>query len=377
MHFTPMHADHGFDVMRTSEHLAASAHALRPDGNPDLDDYHQWLVDKGVARWRAFDVGEPPAVDPIRPPDAGTSAFPFRLEYHATTWIEREVRSYLAGRRNERPMFLVISFPHPHAPLNPPQPYASMYDEADVRCPELSGTHTNLPDAFVAAMERGTANYAGWRVPEHGVDALRARLTKTRALIRQIDDSVGHLLELLPLARTLIAFTSDHGDFGGHHGLAGKVPWIPFDDLTRVPLVVAGAGTEGGLTVKSLVQSSDLALTFCDVAGISPPAPLEAFDSVPLTRLLSDDAPDDDERPVFFVSNLGWPGARAGSLKLICHSQSESRAAFDLAEDPGEFRNIADDPVYQNRVEGLTEMIREVMARPMPPLPTYGPRVRA
>ncbi len=378
MHFTPMHAHHGFDVMRTSEHLGASRHALRPDGGPDLDDYHQWLVDNGVAKWQPFDVGDPPAVEPIRPAGAGTSAFPFLLEYHATTWIEQEVRSYLASRRNERPMFLVISFPHPHAPLNPPQPYASMYDEADVECPTMNPTtNATLPDAFIAALHGGTPRFAGWRVAEHGVAALRSRLTKARALIRQIDDALGRLLVLLPRDRTLITFTSDHGDFGGHHGLAGKVPWIPFDDLVRVPLVVAGAGVDGGRTVTSLVQSSDLALTFCDLAGVGPPVPLEEFDSVPLTRHLRDDpGTGQRERAMFFVSNLGWPGARAGPLKLICHSPSGSRAAFDLVADPDESCNVADDPAYRDPVETLGEMVRAQMERPAPPSPFFDSAAR-
>src|SRR5207249_1063988 len=123
----------------------------------------------------------------------------------------------------------------------------SMYhDESTEMPPGILNTAGELPDAFIQAMQGGTSRFSGWRVDEHGVDALRSRLTKVRALVRHIDDTVGRLLELFPLDRTAIAFTSDHGDYAGHRGLAGKVPWIPFDDLVRIPLILAGAGIVSG-----------------------------------------------------------------------------------------------------------------------------------
>jgi arylsulfatase A-like enzyme len=369
MHFTPMHAQHGFTFMRTAEHLVASVHALRPDGGPDLDDYHQWLVDEGVARWGTFAVGEAPQIIPNPRPHPGTTAFPYELEYHPTSWIEREVRGYLAARRSDRPLFLVVSFPHPHEPHNPPEPYASRYDEADITVPRQDdAVNADLPDVFASALRGGTPRFPGWRVAEHGEPALRTRLTKIRALVRQIDDVVGRLLELLPRDRTVVAFTSDHGDFAGHRGLASKVPWIPFDDLLRVPLVVAGPGIAEGRTVDALVQSSDLPLTFCDLAGVEYPAPIEALDSLPLTRwFAAHPAPADTDRAALFISNLGWPGVRVGPLKLIRHQKSGQRVVFDLAIDPAEMCNRADDPQYRERVDDLDARLDAALERGAPP----------
>ena len=113
---------------------------------------------RGV-RWRS---GKAPKVEPIRPADAGRARFPYHLRFHATTWIEHEVRTYLAQRRTDRPMFLVISFPHPHPPLNPPEPYASRYDEADTEVPRESiAVNDRLPEPFRAALRGGTAQYGG------------------------------------------------------------------------------------------------------------------------------------------------------------------------------------------------------------------------
>ena len=306
MHFHPIHADHGFDVLRTSEHLNATLHELTADGRPDVDDYHQWLVDEGLATWRSLEVGRAPELEPMPPGAGSTAPFPYDIRYHATSWIEHEVRSFLDRRRTDRPLFLIVSFPHPHPPLNALDPYASRYDPADVEIPDPGfEVNESLPTPFVDALAGRTKGFGTWRVSEHGEDALRVRLTKVRALLRHIDDVVGRIVERLPLDRTVVAFTSDHGDYGGHRGLASKVPWIPFDDLVRVPLIIAGPGISGGRRIDTLVQSSDLALTFCDAAAID--VPHEEFDGAqPLAARLRRGG--DDRRssgPVPVESGMG------------------------------------------------------------------------
>src|SRR5207245_3303923 len=83
MHFNPIHADHGFDVVRTSEHLNASVYAPAADGTRDVDDYHQWLVDERLATWRSLEVGRAPEIEPIQPPGGCTAPVPYDIRYHA------------------------------------------------------------------------------------------------------------------------------------------------------------------------------------------------------------------------------------------------------------------------------------------------------
>jgi arylsulfatase A-like enzyme len=378
MHFTPMHAEHGFDIVRTSEHLSGSRHGLRPDGSPDVDDYHQWLVDIGLATWQRLDVGEAPEIRP-GPPPAGEQPtfFPYDVRYHATTWIEQQVSAFLDQRRSDRPLFLVISFPHPHVPLNPPEPYRSLYDPHEIVVPS-PGLEANdrLPDAFREAMTDTDRAYKPWRVDVRGEAALRNRQTMIRALIRQIDDAMGRVLARLDLGRTLVAFTSDHGDYGGHRGLASKMPWIPFDDLVRVPLVIAGPGIAGGRRVPDVVQSSDLALTFCEAAGID--VPVEEFDSRSLRPFLDGATENaDHERAAIFATTMGWPGVRRGPLKLILHPPEFSTVLFDLDHDPDEVVNLSRDPARRRSEEELGELLRATFARSRPDLPTYASRASA
>jgi choline-sulfatase len=246
MHFSPVHAQHGFETMRLCEHLKQQALVPRSaDQYDDFDDYHDWLGANGFPDYR---------IDRVKPTGA---PFPFAAEAHPTAWVERQVTSFLAARDRRRPLFLVISFPHPHAPHDPPEPYASMYDPADSVLPS-EGHEVNeaLPLAFRLATE-GSFTRPHASNPER----VRTSLALVRGLVRQIDDGLGRVVSQLPLERTVVFFTSDHGDYAGHRGLIGKNPWIAFDDLARVPFFVAGAGVAGGRRTPQLVQSFDVALT--------------------------------------------------------------------------------------------------------------------
>jgi arylsulfatase A-like enzyme len=212
--------------------------------------------------------------------------------------------------------------------------------------------------------------YKPWRVDVHGEAALRDRQTRVRALVAQIDESIGRLLTRFDLNRTLVTFTSDHGDYGGRRGLASKNPCIPFDDLARVPLVIAGAGVAGGRRVRDIVQSSDLALTYCDIAGVD--VPVDEFDSRSLRPWLTgcDDGP---ERVAIIATNRGWPAVRRGVLKFILHVPEFSFVLFDLEEDPHESTNIAGDAAYAEGEAELGELLRATFARAKPNLPRFAP----
>jgi choline-sulfatase len=256
-------------------------------------------------------------------------------------------------------------------PLNPPEPYRSLYDPADLVVPTPGiEASDGLPPAFREAVADDRGFYKPWRIDVHGEAALRARQTKVRALIRQVDDAMGDLVARLDLDRTVVAFTSDHGDYGGHRGLASKMPWIPFDDLVRVPLVIAGAGVQARRGVQDIVQSSDLPLTFCDLAGVD--LPIEEFDSRSLRPFLDGtDTDDDRRRAAVFATNLGWPGVRQGAMKLILHTPELSGVLFDLDADPDETVDVAGDPAHRCAEEELGEHLRATFARPPADLPRF------
>jgi len=353
MHFAPVHADHGFETMRLCEHLARQGLGpLSRERGDVFDDYHYWLLDHGVADRRL----ERDAAA------AGPSSLPAHA--HPTAWIEREVTSFLSSRDPTRPLFLVISFPHPHSPYDPPAPYATMYDPAESVLPP-TGFEVNegLPWVFSLATAASPT-----RDEAANERAVRRHLAIVRGLVRQIDDALGRVVAQLDLESTIIFFTSDHGDYAGQRGLMRKNPWIPFDDLARVPLVVSGGRLTGGRRIPELVQSCDIPLTCLDLAGVARPDGVE-FDSRSLVPIIEDVAGLPDlERAVFSATSLEWPMIRLGRHKYIKHIE-RAGVLFDLEDDPLERENLALDPERAELCEHLAERLRVSVAQPVLDLP--------
>lgn len=352
MHFAPVHSRHGFDTMRLCEHLHVQGLGpLSRERGDEHDDYHDWLEAQGLPDWRLADGGPMP------------TAFPG--DAHPTAWIEREVSAFLSARTDERPLFLVISFPHPHAPYDPPEPYRSMYDPADSVLPDdRYDVNEQLPLVFQLATSASPT-----RAEAEDANGLRAFLATVRGLVRQIDDALGRLVAQLDLDDTVLFFTADHGDYAGHRGLMRKNPKIPFDDLARVPFFVTGRGVEGGRRVADPVQSYDVALTCLDYAGVAPPDGVD-FDSRSLRPIL-DAVPGarDPDRVVLSATSISWPMVRQGRFKYVANTAQDDPVLLDLDADPYERCNLVGDPAHRPIVDALAGRLAAAMDQPVLDVP--------
>ncbi len=341
MHLVPVKAGHGFDVHRACEHL--TRHAGYPP--EETDDYRHWIESKGLVD-RRFDTN----------PDL---RFPYEESLHPASWITDEAVSFVKGA--SEPYLAVVSYTGPHTPYDPPEPWASRYPASAQMLPP-DGFHVNsrLPDFFLDVLEHKKDSFFSLqRVAEMPATRVQAQLGAIRALIGHIDHNIARLLEHVDLSNTLVCFTSDHGDYGAHRGLLGKIPWIPFDDLAKVPLFYAGAGVTPGQRIDAPVQSSDVALTFLEAAGALPEAQA-LFDSRSLLGVLGGEQPD-AQRTVHSALSMGWPMVRRGRFKMIVRL-FDGLLLFDMEEDPGETTDVA--AQHPAITEEFTALVREQPFRP-------------
>ncbi|HEY1076603.1 MAG TPA: sulfatase-like hydrolase/transferase [Fontimonas sp.] len=364
MHLNPIRSQHGFATLRTCEHLPSYGWN---HGRNAIDDYHTWLLWQGYADHRVTHMFGPSLTKEARAFSAVNSAVPFPLDerFHPTGWVRDQTIEYLTHRGRDRPLLLIVSFPHPHAPYDPPEPYASMYANDDARLPTGDYRQTEELAPFLRRAE-----YKGRFRPRlaEGLDPAVVRRTHVhiRALVHQIDRAIGEILAHIDLDDSLVFFTADHGDYGGHRGLLGKVPWVPFDDLAKVPFICAGRGVAGARHVAAATQSFDWVSTALAAAGVPASGNLDATDLGPLLR--GENQPE--ERAVYCGTSIGYPSIRHGGLKYIRHPHSDAELLFDLQADPGELRNLAAEPRLSGERAGLREILDRHLAAPPPDLPT-------
>ena len=95
---------------------------------------------------------------PRRPGASPAGTRSIRRPTRRAGWSGKPRRSF-RDRDDDRPLFLVVSFPHPHPPINPPEPYASLYDP-DERAsidPDWHTANAYLPASFRRATAEADA----------------------------------------------------------------------------------------------------------------------------------------------------------------------------------------------------------------------------
>jgi arylsulfatase A-like enzyme len=265
----------------------------------------------GFEWWEAFEGGfllNNPFLHGTRFPEP--TAFP---GYQSDVLCDR-ARMWTAARPN--PWFCVVSLESPHPPYEAPS----------------AGTLAQPPGDVVLAPN----------VPRGGAVEARARkeLSGYYAHIEATDRAIGRLLSAVPRDKTVIVFTSVHGDMHGAHGLFRK-GW-PHEESVRVPLLVR-APALAARHDESPVSLADLpAMTMQWVDGIhARPANESVRISMPSIVAL----PHQCDRI--------WSGVRTRSRKLVLNEDGSPWLFFDLERDPFETTNLVSDPKRQNEIAGL------------------------
>ncbi len=172
------------------------------------------------------------------------------------------------GREQRRPFFAYVHFVDPHSPYCPP----------DKRPKD--------PEAPVPG-DMSLSFYGKRPLPD------AAELSRWRELYAEevalVDRGLARVLAALEpevRKRTYIVFVSDHGEEFMEHGFLGH-GWSLYDDLLKIPLVIAGPGVPAGRVVFEPVGLIDLLPTLVSRAGLDAGGAAAAFRGIDLTRSLS------------------------------------------------------------------------------------------
>jgi choline-sulfatase len=353
MHFVDAQT-HGFDYRldfndwyqylgpKTKLYADALSRANSGSGLPQIDDLWRDAGDpwKGV---RDLDDREGPVavggVSNMAEPD------------HFESFVARESVRFLKNHSKDQPFFLISSFLKPHDPFMPVARFANMFRPEDMRLPDTWGK-VNLNEIPAAVRRSIEANTPTPELKDQ--DAARKRIAYYYANLAQMDDCAGIVLRALrdlDLEKdTIVAYTSDHGEMLGEHGLWQKNQF--YESSCGIPLIVRAPGitpeNQQCAAPVSLVSLLPTLAELCDV-------PVPSLDGASLAAQVREPNRASNS-PVYAEYDLGNARAkymiRDGDFKYTfwTHDMPE---LYDMRHDPKEMTNLALRPEHKSHVEQL------------------------
>ncbi len=352
LHFVPHQELFGFHYKRMND----APYSIYADED-QYSDYIAWL------KQTAYKTG---SIDPVALFDGDECAFldenwyrfimgsNFRNEAeHDIPWVTNESLQFLRTRDKDTPFFLFTSFFGPHQPFEPPAPWNVTYAPGSISLPPQFGADMQHNPIF----QHTCASRAIQFRKLFDIRTYQEMIAAYYGQIAMIDHYVGQLLEYLKSEglweKTLIIFTSDHGDHNGAYGLFFKGDM--YDSCCKVPLLIKPPYvSKGGIQRDIVVNTLDLYGTILDTAGdLSWKQPhIEAQSLVPLFT----DPIEKDELAGSTFSIIGrnpqtnLTMLRNERFKLIRLARGDDEPLYelyDMSENCVEVRNLFEQPAYQ------------------------------
>lgn len=320
--------------------------------------YAIWLEEQGLTNWRDYFMPLP--TEPAQPRRRHSWDLPQELHY--TTWTaERSIAQIERAAREQRPFFVWASFHDPHPPYLVPEPWASMYDPADMQPGSfVSGEFEYMPPHYALTRQEKPdfSAYLETQFPNHGFHShltdeslLRKDMAIYYGMISFMDQQIGRILDRLDQLglseNTLLVFSTDHGHFLGQHGLVAKGAFH-YEDMLRLPFLLRWPGhVPAGASSPAIQSLVDLAPSFLDAAGLPIPGIMQGRSQLGVWR-----GEQAQARSWAIVENRHQPSALhlrsyvEERYKITIYRGQSYGELFDLQDDPQELHNRWDDPAY-------------------------------
>ena len=258
-----------------------------------------------------------------------------------TDFLADKTVAFIQAHKGE-PFCFMVSFPDPHTPRTVRAPYNTLFAQMQFQRPR-------------SAVARGV-----------GLPACAAVLNTPHlesmgqyfGMVKCIDDNVGKILAALRAAgaaeRTIIVFTSDHGDMCGEHGRVFK--GIPLEGSARIAFLIAYPGViKPGTVIHEALANVDFKPTILPLMGFAADPQDEGRDASALFR--TGRAPAGWKNVAFSRNSGGnWLMAATSRHKFIVSNDSDP-CLFDLDADPFEMRNLFGEPASRETVRELARSL--------------------
>jgi len=259
---------------------------------------------------------------------------------------------------DKKPFIITCSFNYPHNPNVLPSPYYEAFAPEKIK----------LPSNFRQSEQRFKENWSWKIVADLGEIVVREFLRIYYGSIQLIDDQIGGILDALEATgradETIVIFTADHGDMAGGHGMIWKTTSAFYEELVRIPLIIRYPNKIKPDESNIDIGLTDLMPTLLDLAGQPIPSFVQGHSLAPY--LLGKQGPAEFpsytfcERLTFNSAHtrtidsttLGSFMVRGNGWKYIRYPEGDEYL-YDLINDPGEIKNLSNNPQFQNKKKEL------------------------
>lgn len=326
-----------------------------------------------------------------------------RIWPHDDNGLGEACAEYLRGQHSG-PFFLVASFDNPHNICE----YAREQDLpwGKVEIPQRRRLWPRLPRNFrrkksepdVITYEQ-QSNYSAYPVVRWKRRDWRRYRAMYCALVEKVDAQIGKVIDAIDFDRTVVIFTSDHGDGVGAHHWNQKSAL--YEEVVNIPLIVClPGGAHAGETRSQLVSNGvDIFASICDWAGAAAPGcqqddsaadgqkhPAEACQRHPsgddacpgcgarvpagqghsFRAAAEEDAPGQDfivtETTFDKGTTRGWM-LRTADYKYVLYDKGKSREQFfDMRSDRLEKHNLSAKKRCQGSLQAHRDLLDEWMS---------------
>ena len=258
-----------------------------------------------------------------------------RFEYKVT----KKTMEFLEKNR-DKPWCVTASLVGPHFPNSNPEPFYIMYDQVDIPMPKsMYDTFQNKPwyqsRKWWPSIDTEYFDEHEWE------KTIRAYYGS----ISLMDYFIGQILEKAKECsggrKTIVIFTSDHGEMLGNHGKFDKHAYC-YEDVIRTPLLVCPdlKGEQEKNVCANNCNTLDIAQTFFELAGCK----------CKNGRSLFKISEDKKEKKEDIYCNYYKYNGHSFEIRMIKKGRykysfipQDIDELYDLSTDPNEMINLSDD----------------------------------
>jgi arylsulfatase A-like enzyme len=264
----------------------------------------------------------------------------------ATDFLVDKTIAFMEENKDQ-PFSVYLSLPDPHGPDKVRAPYDNMY------------THMNFEKPATFNLDASIA--PSWAKPDKN-----PKLTHDQyfGMVKCIDDNVGEIISYLReanlLDKTIVVFTSDHGDLRAEHGKHNK--GNPLEASAKIPFIVYyPSKIPAGTVVNNAFNTVDFAPTFLSFMDQKIPSQMEGRD---FSSLLVNPATQKDFEDITFMRSTGlgtegsWIAAVTSRYKLIL-SKTDEPWLIDMEMDPDEKINFINEDNKSDVVNDLAKKLSD------------------